>query len=187
MATALTPQLTAYLVNKRLNRPDNTQSDQIIAMIPEALKRTARKVAANDKLRDLMLTDKDTVTGTITTGKVDLSTLYTTNRILQEFIDMGQIWHSSSVHPLQRITPQAAGALGSYLGTNPNFVYYYIQGKYLILPGGQTGTLNFAVPTYPALVSQLPDSNEVETLFLDTIIEMLAGEKTDYTDQEKGN
>lgn len=188
MATGLTPQLVAELVRQRMGLKDGSESQRIIMMIPEALKRCARKVAANPNLRDLMFTDRTAATIAIASGKVDLTTLYSTHRALQEFLDVGQIWHSSSAHPLQKVSAVAGSNLATYMGTNANFIYYYLQGKYLVLPGGETGSLEFAVPSYPATVSQLPASNEVETMFLDTVIEMLAGEKTDYTQEEvRGN
>lgn len=170
--SALNPQLVAHLVRQRLGLPDDSQSARIIFLIPEALKRTARKVALDPKLRDLMMSDKSTTSLTITAGKVDLTTGYSTHRFLLEFIHLGQIYHSSVTYPLQKLEP-VQGQIAGYLGTNSGFSYYYIEGKYLVLPNAETGSLNFAVPTYPATLAQLPTSEEIQTIFLDKIIEML--------------
>jgi len=61
--------------------------------IPQALKETGRRIAADPSTRDLLMTDRASVKiATGLDGKVSLVTAYTTHFILKEFIEHGRMY-----------------------------------------------------------------------------------------------
>jgi hypothetical protein len=57
------------------------------------------------------------------------------------------------------------------------YYYYYIDGDKLRLQKADpsalkpTGVISFAVPTFPATLAQLPESEEVQSIFYDKLVE----------------
>ena len=104
---SLTTQVVAELCRQHLGLPDGSKAAQFINLIPEALKLTARKIAADANLRQLLITDPAATSIAIAAGgKVNLQTGYQSFAFLLEFIDLGQIYHSGSTFPLQKRTAQ---------------------------------------------------------------------------------
>lgn len=180
---SLNPQLAAELCRQRLGLPDASRAAQFINLIPDALKATARKIAQNPHLRDLLITNPATTTGAIGAGgKVNLALLYTTYNILLEFLDVGQIYHSGSNYPLQKRSPQEAALAGAY---DSIFYHYWIEGDYLTAQGNGvklTGNLAFAVPYFPETLAALPESEEVETMFISKLCELATVPANDYAE-----
>lgn len=168
---ALTTRIVAEVLRQRLAEGDGVNLPRIVNAIPEVLKAVGRKIAADSNLRPLLTTDRTTVTAVITGGFVNLVPLYQTNRILIEYIDRGRIYHASSVYPLRQLSPKARPLKQLFV----NFAYYAIDGDKLDVFSAAgtalTGTLSFAVPYYPATLADLPESEEVEKLFLDKMLE----------------
>lgn len=168
---ALTERIVAEVLRQRLGLPDGSQAARFLNAIPEVLKATARKVAADPNLRPLMLTDPTTVSVTLTAGSADLASTYSTHRILLEYIDKGYIYHSSFQAPLKRIPLQSANFEQQF----DEYGYYWIAGDDIHAQQADktalTGSLTFEVPTYPANVAGLPSSDEIEKLFLDKMFE----------------
>lgn len=177
----LNPQIIAEVMRQRLNLPDGAKAPRYINGIPEALKKTARKIAANPKLRPLIITDRATTTIALAAGKVNLQTGYSTHRFLLEYFDKGKIYHSSFAFPLRQI-PMAAK---DYVQQFTDYGYYYIDGDFLYAQNAAktalTGSLSFAVPQWPSTLAQLPDSEEVQTIFFDKLYEWC------LSDQAPGN
>lgn len=170
---ALNARLVSELMRQRFGLPDNSQAARFINLIPEALKETGRKVAADEMLRPLLVTNKATTTGAISAGKVDLAALYTSNQIMLEYFDLGQIYLNSGTYPMQKLATPNQAALPNYLTAVYN--YYYIQGDSLyVVPSSTTGTISFAVPYYPVNLAALPESEEIERLFLDVLANLSA-------------
>jgi hypothetical protein len=171
--SVLTPQIVAEVMRQRLSLPNGAQAPRFINGIPEALKNTARKVAANPRLRPLMISDKATVTLPIVSGAVDLTTGYTTHRFLLEYFQKGHIYHVDITYPLRKISTHAVGLVQQL----SEYYYYYIDGDKLRLQKADpsalkpTGVISFAVPTFPATLAQLPESEEVQSIFYDKLVE----------------
>ncbi|HXG82652.1 MAG TPA: hypothetical protein VNI84_01370 [Pyrinomonadaceae bacterium] len=165
----LNERLVAELVRHRLGEIDASKSGRTILLIPEALKAVARKVAADHFIRHKLLTNKSTTVLPISDAfSVDLSEGYKLFRFLLEYIDVGQIYHESSDFPLQKLSINRARLQPP---PQTGFVYYYIEGNTLVVLSEAAGNLSFAVPSYPANVSQLPE--ELEKMLIDKIVEMV--------------
>lgn len=88
----LTPQLYSELIRQRLGEPDGSNAARYINSIPEVLKAVGRKVAANPALRQLLTTDKSVVQYALTNNALDLTNLYDTYNVFNEYLDYGQIY-----------------------------------------------------------------------------------------------
>lgn len=169
--TVLTPQIVAEVMRQRMKDPDGSDQARYINGIPEALKNTARKVAANPRLRPLLLTDRLTTTSALSSGKVTLSDLYNTHHILLEYLQKGRIYHSNNTYPLREVVPALAAQTQPY----SDYYYFYIDGPYLYAfqanKSALTGTLSFAVPKFPTTLAGLGDSEEIQTIFFDKLYE----------------
>lgn len=175
MAT-LTARMVAEIMRQRLGLADASQSARIINGIPDALKATGRVVAASPSLRPLFTTPKATTTAVLSvTGTIDLTALYTANHILKEFFDKGQIYTSSTAGSLA-IAPIPKKAQ-SFTQQFSDFTFYYIEGDTLYVRSSSatapkpTGTIYFAVPYYPTALTELSDSDELQSIFLDKLFE----------------
>lgn len=168
---ALTERIVAEDLRQRLGMPDASKAMRFMIGIPEVLKATGRKVAQNPFLRPALLTAKSTTTAALTAGAANLGQLYQTYQILLEYIDRGQIYHSSSTQPLRRIPIEAAALPFQF----DQYAYYYIQKDGLFCRDYQgtalTGSINLSVPYYPATLANLPATEEIERLFLDKMYE----------------
>ena len=180
---SLTTQVVAELCRQHLGLPDGSKAAQFINLIPEALKLTARKIAADANLRQLLITDPAATSIAIAAGgKVNLQTGYQSFAFLLEFIDLGQIYHSGSTFPLQKRTAQEANLPGAY---DSVFYHYYIEGDYLYAIGNGvklTGVLTFAVPYFPQNLAALPESEEVEAMFIAKVCELATIPKNDFAE-----
>ncbi len=168
---ALTERIVAEDLRQRLGLPDASQAMRFLIGIPEVLKETGRKVAQNPFLRPTLLTPRSLTTAALTAGAANLGQLYSTNKILIEYIDRGQIYHLSSTQPLRRIPIEAANLPFQF----DQYAYYYVQGDSLFCRDYQanvlTGSINLSVPFYPATLANLPATEEIERLFLDKMYE----------------
>lgn len=171
----LNPQLVADIVRHRLGEEDASHSARYIMLIPEALKLTGRKIAANPNLRHLLMTDQAQATAVLDAGSaVDLDALYASDQILHEYLDAGEIYLENETYPLQWMTRSRA-ALPQYL--SGSYRYCYKDGGKLIVKDGAPGdTVSFAVPKFPATLADLPESEEAQTLFLAKLIELIVGQ-----------
>lgn len=169
----LNTRIVNELMRQRFNLPDDSSAAKWINLTPEALKQTGRKVAADEMLRPLLQTNKATTTATISAGKIDLAALYTSNQIMLEYFDLGQIYLNAAVYPMQRLQSPQQAALPNYL-TNV-YDYYYIQGDSLfVVPSSTTGTISLAVSYFPATLADLPDDTSIERVFLDELANLSA-------------
>lgn len=90
----LTTRLCSELIRQRLNLPDDSQAAKIVNLIPQALKATGRKIAADPNMRQLLMTDKLATSIPIGThGAVNLVTGYDTWQFLLEYFDQGLCYH----------------------------------------------------------------------------------------------
>lgn len=107
----LTPRLVAEIIRQRLGLPDDGEAARIISLIPEALKATGRKIAADPDLRQLLITDRSSTTAAISSGVVDLTTPYSSFRFLMEYFDLGLVYllPSATVTPYDSGPTQASG------------------------------------------------------------------------------
>lgn len=181
MAT-LTPRMVAETMRQRLGLPDASQSARIINGIPDALKATGRVVAADMFLRPLLTTEQTTTTAVLTGGgTVDLTALYTTYHIFKEYFDKGAMYldDGTGTDYLQ-IAPITAKAR-TFPQQFTDYNYYYIEGDTLYVQsasgGKAAGTLHFAVPYYPIAVSELSNSDELQAIFFDKLLEWCVDER----------
>mgnify|MGYP003498955805 FL=1 len=167
---ALNNRLVTEWIRQKLGEANASKAARTLIMIPTALKETGRKIAADGRLRPLLQTDPTSVTATITNGAVDLAALYASDNIFLEYLDKGQITHEDYDYPCQTVTPNQKN-LTFY---QSEWLQYYVQGNTLyVIPSDTTGDLAFAVPYFPATLSAMPDSTEAETIFLETLLELL--------------
>lgn len=90
---ALNPRVVADAIRHQLGWTDASRSAAIILQIPQALKETGRRIAADPSTRALLVSDKATSKVAIgTDGKVNLQTAYGNYKILKEFIEHGQMY-----------------------------------------------------------------------------------------------
>lgn len=74
--------------------------------------------------------------------------------------------------PLQMLKNPQQAALPRYLDNV--FQYFYVQGNELfILPSTTSGSVAFAVPSYPTNLAAMPESEEAERIFLDKLYELV--------------
>lgn len=254
---SLTARLASEIVRQRLGWPE-TKAAAIINQIPEALKATARKVAADPYLRDLMLTDKTVAQIALSNGRVNLAPNYDEYYFLKEYLDLGQIYYlpsatfvatpgtdfidvdldvsnndivrftttgtlpagldlntsyyvrnfTAGTPPKFQVSLTLGGAViditntgsGTHTATlfdsfgspiqflpaaqlsvlprffDADFTYAYLQGD-MITMGDRalTGNLGFAVPSYPITLESLPESDEIERMFLQKLFELMSG------------
>lgn len=118
----------------------------------------------------------DSTTGNITL-KADLAT--TSSRI--DLTSQGTGTHTLTVtesadFPLQKLAGPQVAPFDRYLETL--YRYYYIQGDVMqLFPRNITGQVAFAVPSFPATLSQLPSSTEAENIFLDTLFNLVTAKQ----------
>ncbi len=172
---ALTPQLVSEIVRHRLGEPDSSRAARFEFLVPEALKLTGRKIAANTNLRQLLTTDPLATTAVLAADfSISLPALYASDQILLEYLDYGQIYLENEKYPLQMMDRQRS-QLPQYLGNY--YRYYYVEGDKLFVKDGIAGdTVSFAVSYYPATLADLPDSEEVEALFLSKLVELVVSQ-----------
>jgi hypothetical protein len=119
-----------------------------------------------------MLTDKSTATSTLSAsglnGQSTLTALYTTHHVLHEYLDYGQIYINDNSYPLQKLSLQRA----TFPTQLNDFVYYWIEQDTIYIKNRPSGTLSFAVPKFPANLSQLPISEEIEAILIDKVVEV---------------
>ena len=166
---SLNNRLVTEWIRQELGEDNADKAARTLIMIPTALKEFGRKIAADGRLRPLLQTDQESLTATITDGKVDMTPLYDANVFL-EYLDKGQITHEDYNYPLQFVTPNQKN-LTFY---QTEWLHGYVQGSNLyVIPSETEGELAFAVSYWPATVALLPDSAEAESLFLDTLFDLV--------------
>lgn len=172
---ALTPDLTAEIIRHRLGLADGSHAARILFLIPEALKLTGRKIAANPNLRHLLLTDPaEAVEELDADGKIDLTELYDEHQILHEYLDCGEILVENETYPLQMVSLTRAN-LPQYLGNS--YPFGYVKGNFLYVKDGVEGAeVSFAVPKFPADLSEMPESEEVQAYFIAKMVELVVGQ-----------
>lgn len=89
---ALNPRLVTEIIRQRLGTDDDNIAARVAIRLPEALKATARKIAADPDLRQLLITDRSATTAAIASGVVDLTTPYSSFRFLMEYFDLGLVY-----------------------------------------------------------------------------------------------
>jgi hypothetical protein len=174
-------------MRQRLGLPDDSQAARFINGIPEALKRTGRKVAADPYLRPLLITNPAVVQVAINTGSVALNAAaLTTAHILVEYLDKGQIYHADypnrplrRIHPYCKSIPQPWEDYG-YFYTEDGSIYPINKDNV-----GLTGNLLFAVPYYPSTLSLMPSNEELELVFFNKLEEWLAEAPEDAAEDGK--
>lgn len=263
----LTPGLVAELVRQRLNLPDDSQAVRIIFAIPEALKSTSRKVAADQFLRQLLCTNPDTTTYPLdANSQISLIDGYDDFQFLMEYFNKGLLYllptlvstvrsecqdgmfidpyvsgyadgdsvyftvdadgilptgiladtaytiadlntntghfrltegtddcnqpiyidiydegtpviymtrqDLSSGLPMQQIAYLGGAGLPQYLASN--FTYFCVQRDMLSVVPATTGSVAFNVPTYAQTLADLPNSEEIEAIFIQTLTDIVA-------------
>lgn len=174
----LTPQIVAEVMRQRLGLPDASQAARFTAGIPEVLKATARKIVADPYLRSLLVTDPQNVTADPgKTGTVDLTALENQHQVLIEYFDLGAVYSAGGgpAAPFQKVDNRAASLPQRFT----DYGYYWIEGDrlhafYMDPTRGKVPferQLAFAVPYFPKTLADLPESEEVQTLFLDKMYE----------------
>ena len=95
---ALDPRKVTEIMRQRLGLPDASKAAAITLQIPQALKETGRRMAADPTTRALLQTDRTVATIPLSVGgKVPLATAYTTHKIIKEFIEYGQMYFCPSL------------------------------------------------------------------------------------------
>jgi len=89
---ALNPRLVTEIIRQKLGTTDDNIAARVAIQIPEALKATGRKIAADPDLRQLLVTDRSATTAAIASGVVDLTTPYSSFRFLMEYFDLGLVY-----------------------------------------------------------------------------------------------
>lgn len=176
---ALNERLVSELVRQRLGMSDASQSARFINLIPDALKVTARKIAADRFLRHLLISNKSTTFLAISAvgdnGKVALATAYANFHLLLEYLDYGELFltdvegEDDNVYPLQKLASAGHASLPQQLN---DFDYYWIEGDFLYVKDADNGNIRFACPYFPTTLAELPESQEVETMFISKLIEL---------------
>ncbi len=140
----LNAELVAELVNKRL--PANYpifDATRVILLIPEALKRLARKIAADQFLRDLLITDPTVAILPVVNGKVNLTTGETDFKFIRECLDLGQIYYWTSTQPMATVSTMMGRQLANHYLAN-EVKTFYIEANNLI--PSPTATTNLSIP-----------------------------------------
>lgn len=88
----LNTRLVSELIRQRLGLPDDSQAARIINLVPQSLKEFGRRCAADQYLRQLLTTDKASAGLALSGGKINLATAYSTYYLLEEYIDIGQMY-----------------------------------------------------------------------------------------------
>ena len=105
----MTPEQAAIYVRQRVNMP-SSEIPRIITMIDAALIRLAAMVADNVLSRELLMTDPEQVTGTVTGGKINLLELGEQPEVKEIFRDklhFGKMYYTAQedeatvFHPVQ--------------------------------------------------------------------------------------
>jgi hypothetical protein len=147
----------ARLVNKGVP-PEKIQIPNLIALVPSALKRLALG------RQDAFATQ---TTVALASGVADLDPLETA-LFLPETIDPGQIFHASSIYPLQPLPDEAAL-------TFPwsNFFIYYCLSGHVIKTRNLDGTLDTLAGVLTVTAVQVPAiATLMEDLWADFLDEM---------------
>ena len=121
------------------------------ALVNDALQKVSDKVAVDMNRRQQMLTDRTSVTGTLTSGVCDISALTTLNL---NRIKFGQIYKDSSTVPLEWMADGMVGAQLITDSVDSDFIGYWVEGTNLRTHSTSlSGTLKFAVPFIPTLTT----------------------------------
>lgn len=149
---ALNPRLVTEIIRQKLGTDDDNIAARVAIQIPEALKATARKVAADPDLRQLLITDRSATTAAIASGVVDLTTPYSSFRFLMEYFDLGLVYllPSSTVTVYSEAATQASGTW-TFIGNPSDGASMAINGlgspaefyvPEITVAGSGTGTAN---------------------------------------------
>lgn len=92
----MTADQVGLLTAKRLNLPPSARLS-LQTMIPAALANLAKSYARDPNKRNNLMTDKASVTASVTTSNqyniVDISTVLSTNNVMLETLKYGTVWH----------------------------------------------------------------------------------------------
>lgn len=95
---ALTPRIVTEIMRQRLGLASAAKAAAVTLQIPQALKETGRRMAADPTTRALLQTDRTVALISLATGgKVPLASAYTTHKIIKEFIEYGQMYFCPSL------------------------------------------------------------------------------------------
>jgi hypothetical protein len=175
---ALNERTIIELVRSRLGIPDASRNAAILWAIPHAIERLARKVAANPRLRPLLLTPQDPIT--VVNNAIDLAAYNAaaTRRILVEYIDFGDVFvENFSSYALQ------PGDINDFKGAIANhplgqsYLWYWLDGQtFRIFDVSETEITGvpskWSVPYVPTL-AQLSDIVELHDDLVAKVIEIL--------------
>lgn len=89
----LTPRIVTEAIRQRLGDVDSRRAAKYIIQIPECLKNTARLIAADPYLRQLLVTDPLVTDFPIMSGYVSLEDGYDDFQFLMEYFNLGNIYY----------------------------------------------------------------------------------------------
>lgn len=154
MPSGLTYKKVAEIARFRVGAK-KTERLRFQPLINDALQKLSDKVAQDPSRRALLLTDRTSVTGTLTSGVCDLTALTTLNL---NRIKFGCIYKDSSTVPLEWVNDGMVAANLITDSLDSDFIAYWVEGVKLYTHStALSGTLKFAVPFIPTLTT-LPQS-----------------------------
>jgi hypothetical protein len=182
----LTEQHIAAQARILLGHPDASRQLALTTLIPYAIERLATKSVEDEQLKHLFLLSG--VTGTLDgSGRLDLTTVLTNNKVLQKFIDRGQIYHASSTKPMQFIQNPEMADLGV---CEDDVLLCWLRGKILytrnFTPNVGTplsGTITLELPYVPAL-SAFPIEMQMD--LVSKVVELASGVRNDAGEDGPG-
>lgn len=131
---------------------DDSNAARVINLVPQALKATARKLAADPYTRQLTTTNRATTTVAIgSRGQVNLVTGYDTYQLLMEYFDKGQVYFLPSVTANPYILSGGTYASGYWtFNANPqdgetiavNGVTFTFESSVVTLAGAGEASMN---------------------------------------------
>jgi hypothetical protein len=164
----LNARLVSDLIRHRAGFKDDSQAARIINLIPQALKETGRKLAADPFTRPLVTTDRETTLIAIgAQGKLTLTTGYNTYQFLQEYFDKGQCYFlpsseiaGTAATGTLTISPATGAAATGYLTCSVPTGY---SSGTLTVTQGVAASGSFQVVTLPVANNTITVFNRVFT------------------------
>lgn len=177
----------AEMARQQLRYPNASRNLGLITIIPNAIERLATMAAQDENKKFLFLTPTTLTAPLDGAGKVDLSTIITTNKIIAEFMDRGYIWHSSSTKPLQFIQNPEMATLGS---CEDDVIFYWMRGRVLytrnktpIVGTPLSGNLTLELPFIPTLAN-FPEEMTLD--LVNKVCELATNPRGDFAEDGRG-
>lgn len=174
-------QILGEIVRKRLNL--NSAID-VLWTIPEALERLSRKIAANPKKRQLLLTNSEAAHNLVG-GAVELSDV---PELLGEFITHGEVWYKNvddEIYPYPAQALKNKAFLNAPKTFGNDYYHYYLENDRVVLrnldinqPDLPEGFLIFNCPRR-ATIADVGAKPELQELLIEKVIELLSGSQND--------